>query len=292
MDGKKSGSTGDTAFQFKELPNYSYALRVQRIAVLNPLASRVCRRPQEICYWARRIQARWRVRSDVINRHLYDTPTPLRRQYCRNCCPAFTPVSPSSYYCNQPAFCPFCYARYVTEIWRKIDRALRGLGGTYHLVERRHVDRMPLMTEELNQDSYASRLERLITGSILKRTARLKKARAVGVFSLLTISPSLKVGSAEWVLTYRELYVLRPDQQLPEWIEGNKRMTRHVTWTRKELVQIVGRTCRYPKGLMYGDHALTALMLDVRRSVRHAETGRRSPLRLAVTTGIFRNRRS
>ncbi len=110
----------DFDFEFRWVPN-TYQARIQRAAVLYPLMG-MARTAGEISVKARSLVRVWRARAAVLADAGW-LPRADRRGlvYARNCTPAFVYAVPKSRPCNSRTICPFCYARWVREIWMKID---------------------------------------------------------------------------------------------------------------------------------------------------------------------------
>jgi hypothetical protein len=112
----------DFDFEFRWVPN-TYQARIQRAAVLYPTMG--------IAHTARGISKKtgnlvrvWRARIAV----LADAGWSPRKDnrgivYARNCAPAFVYAVPTSRPCSLRGICPFCYARWVREIWMRVDGA-------------------------------------------------------------------------------------------------------------------------------------------------------------------------
>jgi hypothetical protein len=116
----------DAFFAPKFIPQ-TYADRIQRCAVLHPIFG-VLLQPKDIeiatfkllKIWRRTLTslagAGWTPREGAI-------PGTEDMQYARNCRPSFVHCKPQTMLCRLDYICPFCYGRWVREVWEMVDLA-------------------------------------------------------------------------------------------------------------------------------------------------------------------------
>jgi len=117
----------DVAFNMEWVPN-TYAARVQRAAVLYPLAGYTSK-PAEIVEKSLNLVSQYRALLYSLQAYGFmprGTATGLR--FARNCPPPFAFMSPQTRPCTLRQLCPFCYARWVHDVWRTIDNAFPNPG--------------------------------------------------------------------------------------------------------------------------------------------------------------------
>lgn len=112
----------DLEFNFDYVPN-RYVDRVQRAAVLYPLTKK-CRSVRQMRAQIAALQIMWRARvSALTNQGWVPHPGPNSIVFARNCLPTFAYTTPRTRPCGTPTVCPFCYARWVREIWMTVDQS-------------------------------------------------------------------------------------------------------------------------------------------------------------------------
>lgn len=163
----------DFEFRFRWVPN-TYPARIQRASVLYPLMG-IAHTPRAISAKTRDLVDVWRARAAS----LVDAGwTPRKRSednrslvYARNCVPAFVYAVPSSRPCNQRAICPFCYARWVREVWVKIDSAFpydRRTNGADEYLTLRETGAMAPAVNDIPRTHIAVPLEDHMDGRLLR----------------------------------------------------------------------------------------------------------------------------
>lgn len=110
----------DRDYQFEWVPD-TYAARVQRRAVLYPLCGLVTT-PPEIIAATQNLVRCWRARLHSLREVGWEPRVAqCQMQYVRNCPPTFAMARPHGRQCRLTYLCPFCYARWVREIWELVD---------------------------------------------------------------------------------------------------------------------------------------------------------------------------
>jgi hypothetical protein len=110
----------DQAYTYSWIP-HGYGARLQRQAVLYPLVGRAGK-PEQIVTRTIQLVNIWRARLYSLSKiGWYPGANSKDTQYTRNCPPGFVYTTPHTRQCKFRSFCPFCYARWVYEIWRRLD---------------------------------------------------------------------------------------------------------------------------------------------------------------------------
>lgn len=116
----------DTFFIPQFIPQ-TYADRVQRGAVLHPIFG-VLTHPKDIEITTFKLLQIWRHTLTALAGAGW-TPGEgaisgtESMQYARNCRPSFVHCKPQTMLCRFRYICPFCYARWVREVWEMVDLA-------------------------------------------------------------------------------------------------------------------------------------------------------------------------
>jgi hypothetical protein len=156
----------------------------------------------------------------------------------------------------------------------------------------------------LDADKYSSRdiWERLALTRKDDMHAFVSPNRAHGVWWQQTVEPAVAKGSGwtreYWRIHFRLLAIvpsrfpadLTP-KAMPNDTPSTKRIARiHTVTSKWDLVKIAGSALRYPAGLLLGNPARVAALLNVRKYEFANTTGRqRGPYVLSGRLGVFRN---
>jgi hypothetical protein len=101
----------------------------------------------------------------------------------------------------------------------------------------------------------------------------VRRLHSLGAYRNILIDPkAVDKHRSGWRFQYRILAVMPTDWQIPEWLVNNNRKLR-VTYvqSKKQLINVVGRTCRYPTGLLQGTPRMAMIALNARRGKRCSE---------------------
>lgn len=311
----------DVEFKFYGVPN-RYQDVVQRMAVLYTLRQ-PAQTMDDVRDMTNKLLNQWRARIGALTSSGWVPSRGERAShsilYARNCKPTFAITGHQTRPCHNTVICPWCYARWVRELWQTVDadmpapdpaqpteleaelgREMRSIvldtnveeqprqyrnAFRFHLVERHHYFYRPLLPEEDPQNWTVPRnLAGILNNLEKNRALVIKMVDPVGAFLYTTIEPW--DNGRQWKLHHRQLFKLSPEQEIPrELVEATDgQLIRHMRPTRKEVLQIVSRICRYPVGLMTGDQDLTATLLDVRRSINFRGHARYRSFRQRRTT--------
>lgn len=292
----------DIEFEFRGVPN-RYQDVIQRMAVLYPLRG-VCTGDEQVRERTKALLNQWRARIGALVTCGWE---PKRGQsqktilYCRNCRPTFVITDRPTRPCRLVLVCPFCYARWVREVWLSIDgsfpapdpvpevqdaeseagRELRSimLDGDvadaeprhstvfrWHLIERHHTFYRPVLPPgNPNGTTIAEQLSGILQSIENSRRGTVSLVDPAGAFLYTTIEPWDE--GREWKIHHRQLYKMSPEQAFPAELSENLDggVTRYERPSRKVILSAVARVCRYPTELITGDAERTVQLLDIRR---------------------------
>ena len=293
----------DVIFKFQAVPN-RYQDVIQRMAVLYALRQ-PAQTAHDVVELTQQLVDQWRARIGALTSAGWEPSAGTRANhsilYARNCKPTFVMTLQRTRPCHNRLVCPFCYARWVREVWQMIDaefpapdpvaptteeteagRVLRSIAldteseepalphrttFRFHLVERHHYFTRPVLPEGNPQGlTLFQNLAGLLNNIEQQRSAVVDMVDPVGAFIYTTIEPDEQ--RQHWRLHHRQIFKLTPDQEFPKSIEDatSGRLTRYDRPTRKDILQIVARVCRYPVTLITGDPERTVQLLTARRN--------------------------
>ena len=292
----------DLTFELGAVPN-RYQDVVQRMAVLYELR-RVAETTAEVGPLTEDLIRQWRARIGAITNGGWSPRLAARGanavNFARNCRPTFVISRPATRPCNHRLICPFCYARWVREIWQQIDgnfpapdpeaeeehafngREMRALllddetltdenrthSSTFrfHLVARKHTFyRDVLPSPNPHGMTVPEHLTDLLADIRVRRAEIIKMVDPVGAFLYTTIEPWN--GGTQWKMCHRQLFKMLPTKEFPSEIaiHTNGYVTRYARPTRKVIMKAVAKACQYPAGLMTGDAERTVELLAARQ---------------------------
>lgn len=273
--------------------------------------------PDRVIAATRKATMMWRARITNLRDHgwLPAQTDENATSYMRNCPPSFVAMLPRTRPCKMWHICPFCWGRIAQEIFDKVidefpnvipgedaSSAEIEVGGDSLAVGERRRRIILLDTEDegevspprksvslgarefphhlvtaRNRSNFSSKesLPELVRSLCSKRN-RIKDLIPFDgaiVFSTVEYDKRYK----HWSFTHRYLFRVPRDAEIPEAFESMPQYRRIETPTRREIVNAVIRTCKYPRSLIVGDPAYTVRIL-------HAMRGRR----IRATYGCFR----
>ena len=286
----------DVFFRFGAVPN-RYQDVVQRMAVLYPLVG-ITHSDDDVRQRTQALLEFWRSRATLLVDAGY-----VKRQrqdnalnFLRNCRPAFVITTPPTRLCGLPLMCPFCYARWVRTVWESLSAGIHpassadteslhqadwediplsaitlGCGvqdewhsrrSTQHLVERHHYFYRPAPTDKTELQAFAY----LLSDIIKRRTALIKQVDPVGAFLYTTVEPW---DGGMLRIHHRQLFKLAASQAFPAEIVSNTKgsITRFEQPTRRDVLGIVARVCRYPLRVLTDSPQLVTQLFSVRREI-------------------------
>lgn len=257
-----------------------YADLVQRYAVLYPLQG-ACGSDEQVVEQTHALRGRWASRIySLADVGWHPRSNPHSTGFVCNCRPTFVMMDNNLRSCGIRDICPFCYARWVRDVWDIMDEGYerhRDEGYLVMRLARRFIRRMP--DGEVDEYGVAWTPERWLRGTLrasIKLRKHLSKLKCLGAFHTTRVTPT----SRGWILAIRQLFLVQHGRELPSaW-----QTAPHGTWRRyerlkrKHFLRVVARVCRYPRPLLTADAHRVAELLHARHR-----------LRLSATYGCFRN---
>lgn len=286
----------DVEFEFNAVPG-RYVDLVQRYAVLYSL-KRPPTHADHVYAMTEGMVRMWRARVGALSNAGW-VPNPSSDHgilYARNCRPTFAITSPPTRPCHLRQLCPFCYARWVRDMWLDIDAQfpmgkrhdpeeeapenLRSIliddepqhsnDFRFHLVERHHyVYSDALIGGETHPDDVTHRLSDLLQLVMGARKKAIQLVQPIGALSFTTVEPGRKTD--RWKFHHRQLFKIPANQELPEgWADRTHGpIYRHERPTRKVVLQSVARALRYPADIIRGDVDRTVQILQAKLDAKY-----------------------
>lgn len=312
----------DVKFQFYDVPN-RYQDVIQRMAVLYPLRG-VCANMDAVREKTSELLDQWRARIGSLTAEGWMprvTDAVYRSHsimYARNCKPTFAISGHRTRACTLAVICPFCYARWVRELWMLIDANFPAPDPTpvqpgdeleqqnqrvimlddsvvdqvrrptntyrYRMIERHHRFYRPVLPED-NPDGITveQNLRDLLDNIEASRAGLIKEVDPVGAFLYTTIEPHQQ--GQQWKIHHRQIFKVLPGHELPERISAgtNGSIAYSDRPTRRDVLQAVANVCRYPRGLLTGEVERVVQLLNVRRNIQFRGCARFRSFRQTVT---------
>jgi hypothetical protein len=244
-----------------------------KISVLWPLIGRRSLRDEDVILDTNVLINRWRQRLSVFKEKGWpDIQGTGKLQFARNCPPAGV-VSfgeKTCRPCRLSAVCPWCYMRNVEKVFNKLAVSLpnRGSLRTTGLRLLEISGRMLLKRRHAGKYISGHLLE---WADVPKRL--LTRLKPLGAYRSVSLDPKVVEGQISgWRFSYRILAIVPEGWEIPAWLDNGKRKVR-LTYvqSKKRLINIVGRTCRYPVGLLHGDAQMAINSLNARKGKRLSE---------------------
>lgn len=260
----------DVSYVFKKAKRKS-ANYAQKAAVLWPLMRRRAFTSDATVKDAQFLLQWWRRKLSVIKSLKWpDIQQPGKLQYMRNCPPAMVvAVSDKVMRVCNSNFCPWCYAREVEVLFNKLASLLPERGKATQPITLVEVSNRRIMSKEESG---------LLLDAHLVNWKRAPKSiittlNPIGAYYSISLDPILRFEEYSWRLSYHVLALMPNDYVLPESLTTSRKRKVRITkvFSKKQLIPIIGRTCRYPTGLMKSDEALVIRALNARRGVRCKE---------------------
>ena len=245
----------------------TYPHRAMRYAVLAPLVGSADYIKHDIPKMLSLLRNQWSARISAMAKEAQWKPAMGKgHYYLRNCPPFGVKTDDTFRRCKQRRICPFCYARefvlnpflslewacYGTFDWRKT-----GTDG----VQRRVDPINATLIEFVKTYSFPRpgvNISKVILPNVVKaqRQEEWNSLEGLGAFASTIIEPY----KDRVQVTRRGVIVAANDQVLTE--SPGLTVSYHRPVTRKTLVDVIGRTCRYPQRMMRCDPKDAAVVLD------------------------------
>lgn len=296
---------GDVKFSFFAVPN-RYQDVVQRMAVLYPLRG-IAETGQGVREKTDELLTQWRARVGALTNAGWLPSLGGKPHhsilYTRNCRPTFAMTDRPTRVCTKTAVCPFCYARWVRDVWEAIDadfpapdpvpgatptfedgRELRSImldqaieepvrrhttEFRFHLILRHQRYTRPIYPPVDQPISARENLAIILQNVLAKRQELVQTVNPVGAFLYTTVTPTQDRQS--WEIHNRQIFKVIPATVMPPNLSGT--VTRIERPYRREILRAVADACRYPLPMMTGDAGLVSVILDARRMIRFQSTG-------------------
>lgn len=188
-------------------------------------------------------------------------------QFIRNCPPEFvTTDNGLLQFCKLSSFCPWCYARRVGEVYDCFAELLpkRGkLSKPITLFELHFSFQMIQLEAGAYPLSHVAYTKRIFESDY-------RKLGLAGAYYNFIIEPYRFNNTINYRFKYRLLSIVEESWIIPTWITERRFTTSrlHKISCRKELINPIARTCRYPKGLLRSDASVSALALNFKDHIR------------------------
>lgn len=254
----------------------TYVNHAQGYAVLSPLFGVLAARPESRRKSLLRLRGLWRARLfDIVAARRTslggDNWSMAARLRMHHCLPFGCQVLPVTSACRRFRICPFCWARYVAEVFNRFDFALRGDQGRpnpdYRLVEFVRTWRVVANNAAELDMAYGRRLLKLLP-------ANFSDVGSHGMFTVEPIRTEAGFSDTEWLLSHRILAIWSKNTRVPE-VEGWTCRITDGPVSPRNLARSVGRICAYPAGLLRAPGWQAAMALEVPGRRRHSSFNRR-----------------
>jgi len=308
----------DVAFRGEFVPN-NYHSVVARESVLSAIYETIPRSPSlaevVVPRLVKKAIRQWRSRvAELADAGWHALPNSSRVQYMKNCRPYFMAAYPATRSCNRVVICPFCYGRWVSEMWKRIEDRFPGdfslpagyqpptpVGGTGDpyvprgramvfngahdesvrryspVADRTYTHHVVFghIRREHRKDEVT--LSKVINDSFASRANVVRALDPVGALLVSSVTPM----KHKWCIQHRAMIVVPADKELPlAFKRACSRYVRIVRPSRPELVRVASLTCSYPVALLTGDVTDTV-------SILHALEGKK----MRLMYGCFRKQR-
>ncbi|MDM4019325.1 hypothetical protein [Roseiconus lacunae] len=283
----------DFEFQFGTVPN-RYQDVVQRGAVLQRFYGPSFD-PQIITSRTQALQASWRKRiGELTAVGWVPSPSHVSIMYARNCRPTFVMIgNQNARSCGHRHICPFCYARWVREMWLHIDPLFNAplsldaaeadmrvidIPGTpsetrffpHHLIERHHVRKIPSsLFDEPGTTHNIDLIADLFRAIGANRGNLIKRINPAGAMLFTTLEP-VNSDTTRLKLHNRLLMKVPFTYEVPDDLLNGPgiRWRRVEEPTRTAVMHAITRVCAYPRGFMFGRAQVMFEVLCAKRATK------------------------
>jgi hypothetical protein len=188
--------------------------------------------------------------------------------------------------CNRSHFCPFCFSRTITYLYRRLKRRINKLAEknsvtqllfTVYIVRRFvyasnfdplngcHPLQIDLYVEQLQEEIAAHRKAHI-------KKAKLAQRNTLGSMWRLFVLPT----DAGWIVESRQCFIHMPNKTLPAVELENSvvhylrtaAITECADIERDTFFRMFGEFCRYPLGFLYGYPEFVAAYLRAAHGIR------------------------
>lgn len=255
-------------FKFTDVPSRNED-RIQRYSVLYPLYG-ICENDAEIKKATIKLLYKWRQRQEELYTHGWLRYLSVAsKEYMLNCRPTFALSTPSTRVCRKLLICPFCYARWVRELYLKLYPKIEtAFSGGHHIIERQHTFYRALVPENNTQGITPRQSLTVLLKSVTdQRGGLIDLVDPAG--ALFYTTAVYATSREEWKITHRQLFKVNAWQEFPDRIVAvtDGRLVRHSSMTPYQILQLIARTFRYPAELLNGDASHTVDVLEARAAI-------------------------
>lgn len=245
----------------------------QKISVLWPLIGQRSLHDDDVILGIQVLQRRWRKRLELLrDKGWQDLQGTGKLQFARNCPPQIVVAVNTKTLrpCKMNNICPWCYMRQVADLFNVF--------ATY-LPERGALKKTGINLLEISGKMLLRRNEagKYLSGHFMEWQTvpkkLLQRLKPLGAYRSISLDPKVVEGQfSAWRFSYHILALMVNGWEVPTWLNNGRRKVR-LTYvqSKKQLVNVVGRTARYPVGLIRGDPHMTIVSLNARRKKRCCE---------------------
>lgn len=222
----------------------------------------------------------WRARLDVLRDAGFDSlQSPGALQFARNCPPEmvyYTAKAVKYRSCGFKAICPWCFARYIRNLYSVVAANLPTRGKLFNS----SIKLLEVSNDTIVGPAQVDYLSPILNEFKAWPSKLLSKLPSLGAHYNVQLDPVLSPADLGWRLSYRILAIMPTNWERPELLaeNGRKAQVSDIN-SRKQLINAMSRTCPYPIGLLQGDPRAAVAALHARRDKR-----------CSALTGCFRKR--
>lgn len=246
----------------------------QKISLLWPICGRRSLADETVISDINHVIRYWRTRvSDLHELGWTSVQATGKVQFVRNCPPVIGICANqhTCQCCKLNGICPWCHARQTEKVFNLFAK---------YLPKRGCLKNSAIKILELSNSRVLRRkgtsvfLESLIIHARLLACRLIKRLKPLGAYFDILIEPRvIEEGKVSWRLSYRIIAMVDEKWEMPCWLVESKRKKRITLVTsRKELINPIARTRRYPIGLFRCDSELVLLALNARHKTRCSAT--------------------
>ncbi len=229
-------------------------------------------RPPEILHRAPGLISRWRKQLKALKEAGWPAvQTQIKLVNLANCPPPFAKVTPYLWPCDRETLCPFCWARRVSDLWRRCECAFNADGSplyrTYTMERLVPLPTLNDLPENVSETLYYRRINR--------NKREYKYSKQAGDVAFLCVVRR----KGAFFVRLRWLVFLKPGKNRPS-IPGNVVVSDVKLQSRQELMRTLAWVLRYPKFLL-DDVAAVDVLTTI---------GALQPLKQLICTGILRKK--
>lgn len=242
---------------------------LQRQSVLWPLLNKRSKTEEEVIHATMQVLTWWREKAAALKKAGWlDLNTSGKLQYVRNCPPSTAVALSEKQFrcCKLSAICPWCYARAIADLYTKFAELLPARNAT----KKKALRIFEMMNSRVMTLKQAgSYLDAHLRTWKLAPITFLNRIKPLGAYYNVTLEPfKHRHGKTVWKFTYHVVAIVDDSWSTPEKIPRTAKCKLSIVRSRKQLIPILRRACRYPVGLMTGDEKYVMMALNARKGLR------------------------